>query len=66
VQSLSPGVGFWEGEDEFRPYALGADDVDIFIVSLNDFTDNGKSQASSFFVFSTGKITLVKPLPDFA
>ena len=51
-------------EDEFCSNTLRADYIDIFIVCLNDFFYNRKPKTGSFFIFSTGKITLVKSFPD--
>ena len=35
----------WESKDKFCSHALSADDVDMFIVCLNNFFYNSKSQA---------------------
>ena len=39
--------------------------IDMFIVSLNASFDDGKSEASSFFILSAGQVGLVKAFPDF-
>lgn len=52
-------------EDELCANALCADDIDMFIVSLNGLFDDGKSEAGSFFILSAGQVGLVKAFPDF-
>mgnify|MGYP006964171202 CR=1 FL=1 len=37
-------------EDELCANALCADDIDMFIVSLNGLFDDGKSETGSFFI----------------
>lgn len=48
----------WQGKDELCSHSFGADDVDMFIVCLNNFFYNSKSQAGSPFIFSPGKVVL--------
>lgn len=55
----------WQGKDELCSHSFGADDVDMFIVCLNNFFYNSKSQAGSPFIFSPGKIRFIKAVPDF-
>ena len=55
---------FIQGEDEFRSNSFCADHVDILIVCVNDFFDNGKPQAGSLPVLAPGGVSLVKTVPD--
>ena len=52
-----------QGEDEFRAHAFGADDIDIFIMELDDLLDDGESQSGAGFVPASGDVRLVETLP---
>ena len=66
-------TGLGAGGDDYitKPFGIGelrarvADDVDMFIVCLNNFFYNSKSQAGSPFIFSPGKVRFIKAVPDF-
>ena len=53
-----------EGEDEFGTYALCADDINMFVVGLDDLLDDGQAQAGPFLVLPAGQIRFVEALPD--
>ena len=45
-----------KGEDEFSADSLGADDIDMFIVGLDDFFYDGEAKAGPFLVFAAGEV----------
>lgn len=49
-------VDFFQCEDKFGSYAFGADNVNIFVVGMDDLFYNGKSESGSFFVLAAGEI----------
>ena len=53
-----------KGEDKFGSDPFGTDDINIFMVCMNDFFYNGKTKSGAFFIFSTGSICLIKAFPD--
>ena len=42
-----------QAEDKFSAHTFGADYIDIFIVSLNDFSGNGQAQAGALFILAS-------------
>lgn len=42
-----------QAEDKFSAHAFGADNIDIFIVGLNDFSGNGQAQAGALFILAS-------------
>lgn len=42
-----------QAEDKFSAHTFGADNIDIFIVSLNDFSGNGQAQAGALFILAS-------------
>ena len=53
-----------QGKDKFGSHALGADDVNMFVVRVDNFPDNGKAQTGALFVFAAGEVRFVKTVPD--
>ena len=45
--------------------AFRTDDIDVFSVSHNDFTDDGQAKACSFFILTSGAVCFVETTPDF-
>ena len=54
-----------QSENKFRSGSFRADYIDILIVGVNDFLDDGQSQAGALPVFAPGRVNLIKPVPDF-
>lgn len=42
-----------QAEDKFSAHTFGADYIDIFIVSLNDFSGNGQAQGRCLFILAS-------------
>lgn len=61
---LSAGICPAEREDEFGSDTLCAYDVNVFIMSLDGFFNDCKTESGSFFVFAAGEIGFVEALPD--
>ena len=57
---------FWKGEGKFCSNTLCTDNIDIFIMCLQDFLDNGKAKSCTLFVLSARLVCLVKAFPDFS
>ncbi len=53
-----------QGEGEGASDALGADQVDVFPVSPDDFADNRQAEPCPFFILAAGKVGFVKAVPD--
>ena len=53
-----------QSEDKLGAYTLRADNIDVLVVSLNDFFYNGKAKAGALFVFASGKVSLIEAIPD--
>lgn len=53
----------WTVKCKFTSDTLGADNIDILIMCLDDFFGNRKSESGSLFVFATGAVRLVKTNP---
>lgn len=43
-----------EGKDKFRSHAFGADDVDVFVMRLDDLAGDGEAEAGALFIFAAG------------
>ena len=56
---------FLQREYKLCSNAFGADYIDCFVVSHNNFFYDGKSDSGACFVTTTGKVGLVESLPDF-
>ena len=56
--------GHWQGEDEFGADAFGADDVDVFIVGVDDLFHDGEAEAGALLILAAGEVGLVKAVPD--
>ena len=50
-------------EDKLRANSLCTDDIDIFVVCLDDLFYDGKTQTGALFVLTTGKVTLIEAFP---
>ncbi len=57
-------LGQGEGEDKFAALSFRADDVDMFLVAVDDLFYNGKAQAGAFFVPASGEVGFVESVPD--
>lgn len=57
--------GFDREKGKFGSCSGSADHIDVFLVGLDDFFGDGKAKTRSFFVFSSGRIPLIKAFPDF-
>ena len=53
-----------QGEDEFGSDTLGADDIDVFVVGIDDLLHDGKSKAGAFLVLASGEVRLIKSVED--
>ena len=58
-------LGTGKGKSEFGTYALSADYLDVFIMSLDNLFCNGKSKPGAFFIFTAGRVRFVEAFPDF-
>lgn len=54
-----------QGENEFGSNPLRTDDIDVFVVGLDNLLYNGKPQAGPFFILPPGSVGLIEAFPDF-
>ena len=55
-------LGCRQGEDKFSADSFGTDDVDIFIMCLNNFFYDRESKTGTLLVLSTGQVGFVETL----
>ena len=53
-----------ERENELRTDVRRGDDVDIFLVGLDDLADDGEPEAGAFLVLAAGLVDLIETRPD--
>lgn len=58
-------LGCRQGEDKFCADSFGTDDVDIFIMCLNNFFYDRESKTGTLLVLSTGQVGFVETLKNF-
>ena len=52
-------------EKELAAFTFGADYIDIFVVSSDDFLGNGEAKACAFLVLTTGWICFIESVENF-
>ena len=58
-------TGRSERKDKFRADAFRTDNINVFMMGMNNFFYNGEAQAGTLFISAPGKIRLVETFPDF-
>ena len=58
-------LGCRQGEDKFSADSFGTNDVDIFIMCLNNFFYDRESKTGTLLVLSTGQVGFVETLKNF-
>ena len=53
-----------QAEDKFRAHTFGADHIDGFFVSLDDFLYDGESESGALLVLAAGRVRLEEAVPD--
>ena len=57
-------VDIGQRKDKFCTNTFCADDIDIFMMGMYDFFNDGQPKTGSLFVFPTGSIRFIKTFPD--
>lgn len=55
---------FFKTECKLRSDSLGADDIDVFIMCIDDFFYDGKTKSCSFLILAARVVCFVETIPD--
>ena len=53
-----------KAENEFSAHAFRTDNIDIFIMGLDDFFSDGQTEAGALLIFTPGKIRFIETIPN--